>query len=247
MRLPISDPLAVELVRQIREGAIAELRGILNARPALAASVIFERSPACGSPQSSGRSLLHIATDWPGHFPSVQQTINLLIAYGADVNARFIGKHRETPLHWSASCDDVVALDTLIDGGADINADGGVLNNGSPLADATAFGQWNAARRLVHRGANTTLWDAAALGLLDQVKSFFERKAPADPDAVTSAFWGACHGGQLTTAEYLLGQGADLNWVGYNGRTPLDASRRSHAEGLVQWLSSRGARSSNAS
>jgi hypothetical protein len=33
---------------------------------------------------------------------------------GAHINAPFIGKHAETPLHWAASSDDVDALDALL-------------------------------------------------------------------------------------------------------------------------------------
>src|SRR5205807_5308699 len=86
-----------------------------------------------------------------------------LIAHGADVNARFTGSHTETPLHWAASNDDLAALDALLDHGADIEAPGAVIGGGTPLADAVAFGQWQAARRLVERGARTTLWQAVAL------------------------------------------------------------------------------------
>ena len=36
-------------------------------------------------------------------------------------------------------------------------APGAVIGDGTPLADATAFGQWNAARRLIEPGAHSTL------------------------------------------------------------------------------------------
>jgi ankyrin repeat protein len=117
---------------------------------------------------------------------------------------------------------------------------GAVIGGGTPLADAVAFGQWQAARRLVERGARTTLWQAAALGLLDRVEDSFEGETPPPPD-VTNAFWCACHGGQRATAEYLLGRGADLNWIGYDGLTPLGAARRAGADELAAWLVSRGA------
>jgi uncharacterized protein len=52
-------------------------------------------------------------------------------------------------------------LDALLD--ADIEAPGAVIGGGSPLADASGFGQWPAAYRLVERGARTTLTDAATL------------------------------------------------------------------------------------
>jgi uncharacterized protein len=60
---------------------------------------------------------------------------------------------------------------------------------------------------------------------------------------VTTAFWCACHGGQRATAELLHARGADRDWVGYDGLTPLDAARRSGAEDVVEWLLQRGARS----
>ena len=61
------------------------------------------------------------------------------------------------------------------------------------------------------------------------------------PDDVTNAFWCACHGGQRAAAEYLLGRGADLNWIGYDGLTPIGAASRSGAGELVEWLRGQGA------
>jgi ankyrin repeat protein len=48
--------------------------------------------------------------------------VEVLIGAGADVDARFTGPHRETPLHWAASSDDVEVLAGLLDAGADIEA-----------------------------------------------------------------------------------------------------------------------------
>jgi ankyrin repeat protein len=187
---------------------------------------------------------LHVATDWPGHFPNSAGTIAALIAAGADVNTPFVGSHKETPLHWAASSDDVAALDALLDGGADIEASGAVLGGGTPLQDAVGFGQWKAARRLVERGARTTLAQAAALGLMDSVEEHFADKTPPTPDQINHAFWYACHGGQRSAVEYLLERGADANWLpGWEKRTPLDAAQRSHAQTMVEWLRGRGAKS----
>ncbi len=118
-----------------------------------------------------------------------------------------------------------------------------MIGGGTPLADAVAFGQWQAARRLIESGARTTLWQAAALGLLDRVEGAFSEGTPSSPEEITKAFWCACHGGQRATAEYLLGRGAELDWIGYDELTPLDAARRHGTEELVEWLRSRGARS----
>jgi ankyrin repeat protein len=190
------------------------------------------------------RTLLHVVTDWPGHYPAGARTVALLVAAGADVNARFTGPHGEVPLHWAASSDDVDVLDALLDAGADIEADGAVIAGGTALADATAFGQWRAARRLVERGATTNLGQAASLGLVDRVRTHLVQDT-ATPQDLTSALWMACHGGQRSTAEVLLEHGADLNWIGYDGLTPLDAAIRSEANELAEWLRQRGARSAS--
>ena len=130
-----------------------------------------------------------MVTDWPGNVPEAAAKIRALVAAGADVNARFTGPHSETPLHWAASSDDIDALDALLDAGADIEADGAVIGGGTPIADAVAFGQWNAARRLLERGARTNLWQAAALGLLDRVRD--ESAAPRRPKRTSTTRCGA--------------------------------------------------------
>ena len=189
------------------------------------------------------RTLLHVATDWPGHFHINMETIAALVASGADVNAAFVGRQSETPLHWAASSNDVGVKDVLLDNGANIEAHGSVIGGGTPMSDAVAFGQWQAARRLVERGARTTLWQAAALGLMERVDEYFKAVPPPTPDEITNAFWCACHGGQRAAAECLLDRGADLNWVGYDKLSPLDAANRSGAAALVQWLRDQGAKS----
>src|SRR3954452_7569574 len=174
-------------VAVIRTGDVLALRQLLAVHPGLAA----RRLPDHGC----GRTLLHVATDWPGHFPNVAATIATLVDAGADPNAACTGDHAETPLHWAASSNDVAAVDALLDRGADIDAPGAVIAGGTPMADATAFGQWDAARRLLERGADTNLWEASALGLLDRVEAFFVGGDLPPADHVTSSFWGACHGG----------------------------------------------------
>jgi ankyrin repeat protein len=223
---------AAAAVEAISSGDTKSLRRLMSQNSNLANTRVDDR-----------RTLLHIATDWPGHFPNNMETIAVLVASGADVNAAFAGRHSETPLHWAASSDDVGVIDVLLDHGANIEARGSVIGGGTPMSDAVAFGQWRAARRLVERGARTTLWQAAALGLMDRVDEYFTLVPPPTPDEITNAFWCACHGGQRAVAEYLLGRGADLNWVGYDKLSPLDAANRSGAAALVQWLRGRGAKS----
>jgi hypothetical protein len=246
------EPLAREVIRAIRGGDLATLQRMLAENPGLAKATITRRARENKQPFSY--PLIGAAVDWPGHFPNVGQTIATLVAGGADVNARCAGPHQETPLHGPASSDDVEALDALLDAGADIEAPGAVIAGGTPLDDAVGFGQWNAARRLVERGAQTAIWHAAALGLLDRLEAYFTAGGPparhpwgaaASPHSdVSIAFWCACHGGQRAAAEYLLARGASLNWVSpWDGLTPLDAARRSNADVVVCWLEERGGRS----
>src|SRR5215469_17823570 len=230
MDSPADNSAAARAINAIHQGNLALLEQLLSQNPGLATARVDGK-----------RTLLHVATDWPGHYPNSDASVATLIAHGADVNAQFIGDHSETPLHWAASSDDVRALDALLDNGAETEACGGVIGGGTPLSDAVAFGQWKAGRRLVERGAQTTLWQAAALGLMDRVDKYFTAVPPPTPDEITNAFWCACHGGQKSVAEFLLGRGADLNWVGHDGLTPLDAATRSGASELADWLRSRSA------
>ena len=112
---------------------------------------------------------------------------------------------------------------------------------GSPLAGAVAFGQWHAAARLVELGARVNLWQAAALGLGDRLERLLENEPPPRADEIANAFWCACHGGQRATAERLLERGADIDCIGHDGLTPLDAAVRSDAHELADWLRSQGA------
>lgn len=218
-------------VAAVRSGDVVALRQLLADDPGLASTHLAGHG---------GRTLLHVATDWPGHPPNVAATIAALVAAGADPDARVSDTHAETPLHWAASSDDVAALDALLDAGADIEARGAVIAGGTPMADATAFGQWKAARRLLERGAATNLFEAAALGLVAEVERHLAEDEPT-AETVTSSFWGACHGGQVDTAAILLAHGADLDRVGYDGLTPLDAARRFGDSPVVAWLEQRGA------
>ena len=238
LNLDKDDPLAIEVTAAIRAGDTDRLSATLTANPGLEAAVIRDDKGA-------GRTLLHMATDWPGHFPNVAATITVLASAGADPNAGLYDSPIdacETPLHWAASSDDVAAIDALLDNGADIEAPGAVFTWGTAMSDAVIFAQWNAARRLLARGAKTTLTQAAALGLVDRVRELCAASEPA-PDEVTAALWHACRGGQQATTEYLLGQGADLNWVGFMDWTPLQAAEDSGNRMLVEALRSRGARS----
>jgi len=231
--LPESDRRAIALTAAIRCGDVASLREQLATDPALATLRIVDASGAA-------RALPHLVADWPGHVPNGAALIGVLASAGADLNAPMIhGRHGgspETALHWAASSDDVSVLDALLDHGADIEATGAVFTDGTAMSDAVVFAQWKASRRLLERGARTTIWQAAALGLVDRVaECVMSAPAPSARD-ITNALWHASRGGQLATAAYLLEHGGDGHWVGWDDKTPTDVARESGNEALLTLL-----------
>ena len=239
LSIPADDVRAVAIVTAIQGGDVDALQhNLRDSRELAVARIVDDRGVS--------RTLLHVVADWPGHFPNGPSTVATLVAAGADVNAPVI--HRdpngspETPLHWAASSDDVDVLDALLDRGADIEARGAVFTGGTPMSDAVLFAQWRAARRLLERGATTTIWQAAALGLVDRVRLLCSDLPSPPAEQITNAFWHACRGGQRDVAEYLLNSGADPNWIGYDRKTPLDVAREGGAADLVQWLRTNGAK-----
>jgi ankyrin repeat protein len=239
VEISIDSPLAAAALSAIHTGALDELQDLVARNPNLPRAIVVD-------PQGVRRTMLHIATDWPGHLPNGAMTVAMLIAAGADVNAVCTIPTRpevtETPLHWAASTDDVEVIDALLDGGADLEAMGAVFTGGTAMSDAVVFAQWRAARRLLERGARTTLWQAAALGLIDRVETYLVSEPAPAPQEVTNAFWHACRGGQEMTARQLLARGAELNWIGYDHKTPLGVARESGCDPLIAWLCEQGAK-----
>jgi ankyrin repeat protein len=219
------------------------VRRLLGEQPSLAAAR-FRRRGGTLTP-------LHLTADWPGYFPHAPEIVRLLLAAGAEVDARTEGGSSgetsppgETPLHWAASSDDLDVADALIDGGADIEAPDGSI--GTPLANAVGYGCWHVARRLVERGARVSaLWQAAALGLRPRVAEFLAADPAPSKDELNAAFWQACHGGQRRVAEELLRHGADLRAVPDYAKQPaveISGGPDTRRELLVTWLRERDAR-----
>lgn len=191
------------------------------------------------------RSMLHHATDWPGHYPQVATTVGFLVAAGADPDVAMPPGDSpdvaETPLHWAASSGDVAAVGALLDAGATVDALGGVFGGCTPYVEAIIFEKYGAAQLLLDRGAADWLPGAAALGHAEQVAGFFDDDgnlrddvgrllhddvAPNAPVFLDRAFQFACRAGHLEIAGYLLARGADPAAIG-----PADTTARDEAAG----------------
>ena len=79
--LPTDDPLAVAAVEAIRGGDVTALRRLLTEHPDLATVRLgndADHSGNCGE----SRTLLHVLTDWPGHFPNGAARVAVLVTAG---------------------------------------------------------------------------------------------------------------------------------------------------------------------
>ena len=229
-----------ELIGAIHVGDVASVARLLASDGELA-------SASLGNGRG-GQTPLHVVAGWPGYYPNGPEITLLLIRSGAAVDARTTGpdpaETGETPLHWVASNDDVDVARVLVDGGADLEAPDGSI--GTPLENAIGYGCWGVARLLVDRGAKVEkLWTAGALGMVQRLRELVG-DGQAGPEDVSQGFWHACAAGQRRAAEFLLGEGADLNWVpDYASGTPLDTAQGAgtQRENVVAWLRELGARS----
>lgn len=233
-----ADPSADAAVAAIRSGDVTALAQVLTEAPDLA------RAPV---PGYQGRTLLHVATDWPGYLPNGPEVVRILIAHGADPNYRGgNGKDGETPWHWAASSDDADVARALLDGGADAEAPHGSI--GTPLDNAIGYGCWHVAELLAARGARIDkLWHAAALGRLHLLETLLG--SSPNKDQISQAFWHACAARQRRAAARLLDAGADLTWTpDYAEGSPLDAAseKSTSQQNIIEWLEERGATSAKA-
>ena len=76
LNIPAGDPRAFAVIAAIHTGNLEELERLLDDNPGLEMARIVDA-------QGVSRTLLHIATDWPGHFPNSPKTIASLVRAGA--------------------------------------------------------------------------------------------------------------------------------------------------------------------
>jgi ankyrin repeat protein len=211
------EPVLTEFFRACAAGDSDVLQDMLNDEP----SLVRERTP-------EGSTCLHLAVRHP-------DTLRLLIARGADPNARDAGDNA-SPLHFAAADGQVDSARVLLDAGADAHGTGD-LHGGGVIGWAARKGNESIVNLLLQRGAHHHIFSAMAMGDLDLV----QRIAEDHPDALSSrrsrfenehtplhaAFAPPDGLGYLTgTPNYamlqlLIERGADLEAKDNRGRTPL--------------------------
>lgn len=240
MEIRTTEPLAQALTSAIHTGDVKALTQLLDGDPLISKARIVD-------PKGASRTLLHIAADWPGHFPRVSQTIGLLIERGADPDAPMVGGNApESPLHWAASSNDVDALNALLEGGANYRKP---RSNFHERHRHVRRGHLRTVERrtpAARLGSENDAYRVRGLGLLDRLATYFDQDLKPAGDQITAALWHACRGGQLQTAQYLTGKGANINWVGWDKITPLDGAQQSGNQDLVAWLRNQGAKRASA-
>ena len=175
-----------------------------------------------------GTTLLHIAAK-----EGKMETIELLIASGADVNAK--DKNGETPLDYAISTDHTVIADLLRkhDGKTkrELKAAGKPTE---PVAEAA---------QPEPPTAKTPLWKAAMFGEIEPAKQAIADGADVNAKGergltpLLFAVVAALDSGDNKVIELLIANGADVNAKDDSGLTPLDSVKRlSEVAALVKRL-----------
>ena len=214
-------PLASVAVTAIRKGDIVALRQALQQDPALSTPQLADSAPSSTSPPTG-----------PATFPTTppaSRNWSRPAPTSTRLSSAAIPKRRSTGLpapmtsRCSIPCSIMVPISKPL-------AAPSVAERHWRMRLPSGNGNGAAAGR-AERPNHAV--QTAALRLMPRVTACFADAARPAQDDVTNTFWCACHGGQRQATEFLLERGAELNWVGHDGLTPLDAASRGGADQLV--------------
>ncbi|KAK1765276.1 ankyrin repeat-containing domain protein [Phialemonium atrogriseum] len=146
------------------------------------------------------------------------QTVQVLLAAGADINAPALGIHGKTALQGAVRTGNIGLVKTLLDAGADINAPPGPGWGGTAIQAAAGSGDVRMVQFLLSHGADVN--------------------SPASKSHGATALQKAAIGGHLRIALMLLKMGADVNAAPapVGGRTALEAAAEHGRLDLVHLL-----------
>jgi ankyrin repeat protein len=194
-----------------------------------------------------GQTPLHLAATF--RTPSIgnqrKEIVELLIAAGADVNAKDEGG--QTPLHKAASGGHKEIVELLIAKGADVNAkiSDGFHKGDTPLDNAKHKPE--IVDLLRKHGGKTlyelSIWKAAFGGSIEAIKQHIA--AGTDLNAKDTYGWiplnHAAEGGHKEIIELLIANGADVNAQNVDGYTPLHTAILNDETEIAKLLITKGA------
>jgi len=165
--------------------------------------------------------------------PNIVDIARLLLDAGADVNATseaygggctalgLVG----TSVHPEQAGVQIALMELLLQRGGSMDQPGAGGNGHGIVKGCLANGQGGAARFLASHGAPLDFEEAAGVGRLDLVKSYFTPEGSltngATDEELGSAFLYACGYGQSSVAEFLLDKRVDPNVATTEGQTSL--------------------------
>ena len=220
-----SSPVALfeSAVDAIVAGDASTLRRLLRAHPELARA---------RSTRDHRSTLLHYVSangveDFRQMTPAnIVAMTELLLSAGADVNAAseaYGGGSTTlglvaTSIHPEQAGVQIELLETLLRHGAEIEGEQAGNGHGIVLG-CLANGQPQAARFFAERGAQLNLVEAAGVGLLDRVRSFFDTQVSMHD--LDSALQYAAGYGHADVVKFLLQRGANAGMADDGGQSPL--------------------------
>jgi ankyrin repeat protein len=185
--------------------------------------------------------------------PNIVAIAEMLIDAGADVDAAseaYGGGSTTlglvaTSVHPEAAGVQIALLEALLARGAKIEQPGLAGNGHSIVLGCLANGQGAAARFFADRGATLNLEEAAGVGRVDVVKTFFDSEGHLLPGAtqkqMESGFLYACGYGAAEAAAFLLARGVDPGTRTDRGQTGLHWAMYGPRVAVVDLLLQHGA------
>lgn len=141
-----------------------------------------------------------------------------------------------TPLHYTAAYGQVGLTRFLLDNGADIEVtDGDGL---TPLDYAARYGHSAVVELLTERGARHSLYTAAAVGALSELRALLAVGSAAheiDPFGLTPLHWAAWYGREQAVAA-LVEHGVNCGLPSRHGETALSNAREWGHQSVVHVL-----------
>ncbi|MGB6688112.1 MAG: ankyrin repeat domain-containing protein [Terracidiphilus sp.] len=214
----------------IVDGDLATLRRLLGKNPDLVRA---------RSTREHGATLLHYvaANGVEGYRQrtpkNAVEAAEMLLRAGADADAtaEIYGDSASTlglaatSIHPQRAGVQIALLQLLLDHGARIDRTGSAGNRRSLIKTCFANGRGEAAEFLSHHRAPLDLEEAAGVGNIDAVRSFFDYNGAlqriASEEQLREGFLWACQFGRNRVVEFLIARGIDLSAQDRNGQTGL--------------------------